>query len=293
MNEFTKNFTSAKLSDPISIGGLKLYPINFDNNKLPFKISTFDQLYDIEKVEANEIGEEGIVSKIEIHNKSDDYLVIFDGEAIIGAKQNRISEQTVILLPNSKTIIPVNCVERGRWNFNDERKFSKSNFSASPKMRSKKAEMLKEQRYERVQSEVWNEIDMLSEKVAYSSDTADLGDVLKNRNTYKFNYDKELINKSSCNGYLVFGTEKPFIELFFDKEICKKQIFKSIDSWFADIENGVEAPSNPEVYLDHFLNSNWDKDRSIGIETSLSSSRMNNGRSTFLEGNFIHSYYYF
>ena len=293
MNNFSKNFSSALLYDPISIGGLKLYPINFDNNKLPFKISTFDQIYDNEKVEANEIGEEGIVGKIEIHNKSNDYLVIFDGEAIIGAKQNRISEQTVILLPDSKTIIPVNCVERGRWSFRDERKFSKSNFSASPKMRSKKAEMLKEQRYEKVQSEVWNEIDMLSEKVAYSSDTADLGDVLRNRNTYKFNYDKELINKSSCNGYLVFGTEKPFIELFFDKEISKKQIFKSIDSWFADIENGVEAPSNPEVYLDHFLNSNWDKDRSIGIETSLSSSRMNNGRSTFLEGNFIHSYYYF
>ena len=167
MNNFCKNFPSAFLCDPISIGGLKLYPINFDNNKLPFKISTFDQLYDIEKVEANEIGEEGIVSKIEIHNKSNDYLVIFDGEAIIGAKQNRISEQTVILFPNSRTIIPVNCVERGRWNFRDERKFSKSNFAASPKMRSKKAEMLKEQSYERVQSEVWNEIDMLSEKVAY------------------------------------------------------------------------------------------------------------------------------
>jgi len=293
MNNFSKNFPSASLSDPIKIGGLTLHPINFENEKIPFKISTFDQLHDIKMVEANEIGEEGIVSKIQIQNKSNDYLVIFDGEAIIGAKQNRISEQTVILFPNSKTIIPVNCVERGRWNFREERKFSKSNFSASPKMRSRKAEMLKEKRYESVQSEVWNEIDMLSAKVEYSSDTSDLGDVLRNRNTHKFNFDKELIHNSLCNGYLVFGTEKPFIELFFDKDICKKQIIKSIDSWFADIENGVEAPTKPEVYLDHFLNSNWDKDRSIGIETSLSSSRLNNGRSTFLEGNFIHSYYYF
>ena len=31
----------------------------------------------------------------------------------------------------------------------------------------------------------------------------------------------------------------------------------------------------------------------VGIETSYSSPRFNNGRSTFLEGNFIHSYYYF
>ena len=141
MNNFSKNFPSALLSEPLSIGGLKLYPINFNDNKLPFKISTFDQLYDIEKVEANEIGHEGIVGKIQINNKSDDYLVIFDGEAIIGAKQNRISEQTVIILPNDKTVVPVNCVERGRWNFRNERKFSKSNFSASPKMRSRKAEL--------------------------------------------------------------------------------------------------------------------------------------------------------
>ena len=183
----------------------------------------FDQLHDLEKVEANEIGEEGIVGKIQINNKSDDYLVIFDGEAIIGAKQNRISEQTVIILPNTKTVIPVNCVERGRWNFRDERKFSKSNFSASPKMRSRKAELLKEQRYENVQSQVWDEIDMLSEKVAYSSNTSDLGDVLKNRNTYKFNFNKELINKLSCNGYLVFGTEKPFIELFLIKKFAKSK----------------------------------------------------------------------
>ena len=293
MNEFSKNFPSAKLLEPLLLGGLKLYPISFDNQNIPFKICTFDQLHDLEKIEANEIGEQGIVGKIQINNKSDDYLVIFDGEAIIGAKQNRISEQTVIILPNTKTVIPVNCVERGRWNFRDERKFSKSNFSASPKMRSRKAELLKEQRYENVQSQVWDEIDMLSEKVAYSSNTSDLGDVLKNRNTYKFNFNKELINKLSCNGYLVFGTEKPFIELFFDKEICKKQISKSIDSWFADIENGVEVPNKPEVYLEHFLNSNWDSDRSVGIETSFSSSRLNNGRSTFLEGNFIHGYYFF
>ena len=145
MNEFSKNFSSAKLLEPLLLGGLKLYPISFDNPNIPFNICTFDQLHDLEKVEANEIGNEGIVGKIQINNKSDDYLVIFDGEAIIGAKQNRISEQTVIILPNAKTVIPVNCVERGRWNFRDERKFSKSNFSASPKMRSKKAEMLKEQ----------------------------------------------------------------------------------------------------------------------------------------------------
>ncbi len=292
MINFRKHFQSSTLTDSFKLGALTLYPINFENRSMPFQFSTFDDLHDRDLVEAREIGTEGIVGRIIIENKSDDYLIIFDGEAIVGAKQNRIAEQTVIILPKSILEIPVNCVERGRWQYRDRRRFSKSNFSASPKMRVSKAEMLKAQRYENVQSEMWNEIDMLSEKVSYSSNTSDLGDVLYNREKYKFDYDKSLIENSSCKGFLVFGTGKPFIEVFLNNEICKKQTLKSLDSWMADIEYGSEVPSNPNVFLEHFLISEWKNDRNIGIENSFSPSILN-GRATFLQNEFIHTYYYF
>ena len=104
-------------------------------------LELFDDLYDRDQVKALEIGEAGIVQEITLKNESLSNLLLFDGEAIIGAKQNRISERTVILQSNSETQIPVNCVERGRWQFDEDVHFAKSNFSASPRMKSRKAHL--------------------------------------------------------------------------------------------------------------------------------------------------------
>ena len=68
------------------------------------------------------------------------------GKQISRAKQNRISQTTIILNPFSETIIPVNCIERGRWSYSSDRSFNKSEYSISPKMRDKKAEILKKQK---------------------------------------------------------------------------------------------------------------------------------------------------
>ena len=142
---------------------------------------TFDDAYDRGLAEAFEVSESGIVERIGIQNKSDQNILILDGEAITGAKQNRISISTVIIQPHSKMVIPVNCVERGRWGYRGSRNFAKSDFSMSPKMRDRKARMMKDREHHRLQSEVWNEIDNLSHKLETSSHTADLGEVLSKK----------------------------------------------------------------------------------------------------------------
>jgi hypothetical protein len=52
-------------------------------------------------------------------------VLIIDGEELVGAKQNRIVNLTILVAANSTLEIPVTCVEAGRWGYRS-RTFSSS-----------------------------------------------------------------------------------------------------------------------------------------------------------------------
>lgn len=62
-----------------------------------------------------EVSESGSVPELLAVNDGDRPILLIDGEELQGAKQNRILNTSVLLPPNSKTRIPVSCVEEGRW----------------------------------------------------------------------------------------------------------------------------------------------------------------------------------
>ena len=293
MQLFKDNLNDILVDKPIYLEELTLFPIHFKNTYTDGDLITFDEAYDRGLAEAFEVSESGIVERIGIQNKSDQSILILDGEAITGAKQNRISISTVIIQPHSKMVIPVNCVERGRWGYRGSRNFAKSDFSMSPKMRDRKARMMKDREHHRLQSEVWNEIDNLSHKLKTSSHTADLGEVLsKKYNTDYRTRNREALEKD-CNGYLVFGTERPFVELFYDKQTCRKYTQKSIRSWMADSEGQVYKHADADSLIQKFQSSLWDQEEAVGSETVFSSKGFSNGRCVFSKEKFVHGYYYF
>ena len=91
-------------------------------------------------------------------------------------------------------------------------------------MRDRKAEILKNKEIHKLQGAMWNQIDQLSEKFHTKSYTDNLGDVIDyvaKENNFN-DIDSKLNNE--CNGYIVFGTERPFIELFKDNKSRKHYI---------------------------------------------------------------------
>ena len=290
MQIFKDTFKDITFQEIININNLKIIPINIKDFKHDDRIVSFDNLFDNGLAKAEEVNAEGIVSKIKIINDSDNLLFISDGEAIVGAKQNRIAERSVIIKDHSDTVVPVYCVERGRWGYRGEKRFSKSEFSLSPRTREKKAEYLKSSHERNTQSMVWQDIEEFSEKVNYSSDTSDLGEILSSRNNDDL-HDK--VKDVNSNGYIVLGTGRPFIEIFSDTKICKKHLNKSIRIWAADENTVAETFDKPESYIERFNKSEWDKDISIGLEDAFSSKDDNNGRAIFHDEKFVHSYMYF
>ncbi len=65
-------------------------------------------------VVVDEVGS-GIVSRLLLHNLGDRPVLLVDGEQLVGAKQNRILNTTILAPARTKLEIPVACVEQGRW----------------------------------------------------------------------------------------------------------------------------------------------------------------------------------
>ena len=62
-----------------------------------------------------EVSDSGSVPNLNVVNTGKTPVLILDGEQLLGAKQNRIVNLSIMLAPKSETTIPVTCVERGRW----------------------------------------------------------------------------------------------------------------------------------------------------------------------------------
>ncbi|MGQ9917152.1 MAG: ARPP-1 family domain-containing protein [Bryobacteraceae bacterium] len=57
----------------------------------------------------------GTVPEVALDNRADQPVLLVAGEELVGAKQNRMVNLTILAPAQSKIVIPVSCVEAGRW----------------------------------------------------------------------------------------------------------------------------------------------------------------------------------
>lgn len=142
---------------------------------------TLQQAFDQQKLKITELSESGSVPELKVTNLGELPVLLLDGEELMGAKQNRVLNTTILLKPNSETVIPVSCTEQGRWGYSS-REFSSSGHVLSHGTRSKKSsavyDSLRSGRgYTSDQGEVWQEIRQLSNSAQVASATGAMRDV--------------------------------------------------------------------------------------------------------------------
>ena len=108
---------SMQIRDPMIYKNLTLVPIEAAQNDGP------DYLLASEAIETSmlritEVDEAGSVGELLVRSYSEALILIVDGQEFVGAKQNRIANVSVLLPPKAKILIPVSCVEHGRWDSN-------------------------------------------------------------------------------------------------------------------------------------------------------------------------------
>jgi len=95
---------------------LALFPL-LSEYEGPLDYLTLDEAFAGGLIEVGEIDPGGSVPEIKVVNKAPKRVLILDGEELVGAKQNRIVNTTIVVEAHSKTVIPVSCVEQGRWDY--------------------------------------------------------------------------------------------------------------------------------------------------------------------------------
>jgi hypothetical protein len=66
-----------------------------------------------------EVGQ-GTVPTLAARNAGPTAVLVLDGEQLIGARQNRMTNRSILLPAGSSTEIPVYCMEQGRWHFDSD-----------------------------------------------------------------------------------------------------------------------------------------------------------------------------
>jgi hypothetical protein len=137
---------------------------------------TLDEALSSGWAHVTELSESGSVPELRFVNKGARPVFILDGEELVGAKQNRVVNLSMLVPPASSLTIPVSCVESGRWQARSR------TFSAAPrvqyaagracKMRQVTASMLNSGARCADQSAVWADISRKSARLHTSSETA-------------------------------------------------------------------------------------------------------------------------
>jgi len=122
----------------------------------------------------------GSVPELRLINKGKQKVLIIEGEELVGAKQNRIVNATFLVAANTKTVIPVSCVEQGRWHY-DSKHFGSGNKMMHASLRRNHQvhvrESLRQGRgYESDQGEIWDDISAKLDRMKVSAPTRAMAD---------------------------------------------------------------------------------------------------------------------
>jgi len=141
---------SLRLGSPMREGGLCVVPLHY-TAEVGARYVLLEQAVERRTLTITEVSEAGSVPFLNAVNKGPWPVLIFDGEELVGAKQNRIANAT-ILVGVGKSVLPVSCVEQGRWSHRSQT-FAAGQYTSHPSLRRQKEFQVRAQLREEVRDD--------------------------------------------------------------------------------------------------------------------------------------------
>ncbi len=180
MNVLKTTLDRLEVANEQSYGGLTVFPLLGADSREPDYL-TLDQAIEQGVGRVTEVSEGGSVPELSFVNEGDRPVLLVDGEELVGAKQNRTLNLTILVPAKSSVVIPFTCVERGWWSYRSD-EFRSAGRSHFARARAAKASQVSESLHSRGsrhadQGQVWAAIDEKLECLGTFSPTRAMGAV--------------------------------------------------------------------------------------------------------------------
>ena len=258
MNPIAETLAAVELAAPVQFRNLALYPLIAPSERDPSYVLLDDAL--ARKVaRVTEISESGSVPQLLFVNDADEDVLLMDGEELVGAKQNRILNVTILAGGKQHIAVPVSCVEQGRWAWRS-RQFESSGRSLFARARAKKmqhvsASLRRTGTYASDQGEIWNQVNCKLSALEVHSATSSMGDAYEERAEDIEEYVSALKPSERQVG-AVFAVDGKVVGLdLFDSAVAfRKLMEKLVRSYAVDaIEKPADATAPVEEVVRKFL----------------------------------------
>ncbi len=234
--------TGIKVGKATVYGGLAVFPL-IGKNPGKRDYLTLSEAFRQKGIEISEVSEGGSVPELRLKNRLDKDVFAADGEALLGAKQNRVLNSSIYVKAGEEVVIPVSCVEAGRWRYK-QRDFRASEYSEFVSSRAVKmasvGASLKRSGYDRHsdQGAVWAELSAKCADFQADAPTRSMADIYDaGRPSLDQYLDHIHIQPDQVGLACAIDGRTAGIELFEDTSVFNQFFDKLIRAYAAEVVN--------------------------------------------------------
>ena len=203
-------------------------------------------------VTITEVSTGGSVPELRLINKSADKILVADGEELMGAKQNRIVNASFLIGGLSEIVIPVSCVEQGRWNYRSK-SFAYGEKIMPPSLKRENLRNVAfnlEQGagYRSNQGMIWDEIKEKSRRMKVKSSTMAMADLFEGQKDRLSDHLKAFhLVDSQVGAIFAINGKVVGLECFGHWQTFSKFFRKLIQSYALDAIDMFEEPKPEHI----------------------------------------------
>jgi hypothetical protein len=236
--------THLQVGMPRHYQNLTLYPIWVEGVPVADIDLTLDAAMEKGWIEVREL-KAAEVNRVRISNSGKRPIFVMGGEMLGGAKQDRIVGDDLVIPARSEIVIPVFCVEHGRWVMQNDR-FASTGFIAQSEVRKARARG--------DQAAVWEEVAGAQERLGAPSTTGTLQSITRSEavhrkaRPYTHALEDLPVNMPKAQGVVAaVGNEIIAADLFTSTALFRKLWPKLLDSYVIDAVDRTDKGRAPDA----------------------------------------------